>query len=41
MDELRTRDLSRRGFLKRAGALGFGAASLPLLASTVARAQAA
>ncbi|MFO1541072.1 MAG: twin-arginine translocation signal domain-containing protein [Chloroflexota bacterium] len=34
MDEMFRRDVSRRGFLKRATALGFGAASMPLLATT-------
>ena len=39
MDELLKRDVTRRGFLKRATAMGFGAASMPLLA-TYARAAA-
>lgn len=40
MDDMLKRDVSRRGFLKRAGALGFGAASMPLLATYAsARAQ--
>lgn len=40
MDEMLKRDVTRRGFLKRASALGFGAASLPLLATYAsARAQ--
>lgn len=40
MDEMLKRDVTRRGFLKRASALGFGAASMPLLASYAsARAQ--
>lgn len=40
MDEMFRRDVSRRGFLKRATAMGFGAASLPLLATYAsARAQ--
>jgi len=40
MDDMLKRDVSRRGFLKRAGAMGFGAASLPLLATYAsARAQ--
>ncbi|MFN8623122.1 MAG: ABC transporter substrate-binding protein [Chloroflexota bacterium] len=33
MDDMLKRDLTRRSFLKRASALGFGAASLPLLAT--------
>jgi multiple sugar transport system substrate-binding protein len=39
MDELTRRNVTRRTFLKRAGALGFGAASMPLLATYAARAQ--
>lgn len=40
MDDMLKKDLNRRSFLKRAGAMGFGAASLPLLATYAsARAQ--
>lgn len=40
MDDMLKRDLTRRSFLKRAGAMGFGAASMPLLATYAsARAQ--